>query len=407
MPDDDGGVAVPPRVGSFPLGLAVADLYADLRVTPLLDRLLKHSRALLGTVAGSVSLVDTTTGRYDKVAEVGATCQLGRSFPLDEGATGQAVTRRMPVVIDDYGDLRGGHLPVDHPAARGAAAAVPLWWRGRVIGVNVAFAGRRRRFTAAEIDTFELLTQSVASAVVGGGAEVPSLAGLLREHGRLGAGDTGVQTVVTEVGAARPIPKEVAAAATDLVALVRRSAAVRTRASRLHVAVVHRPQGLRLLVQDETTDVVAAGRDPLGLGTHTWNELVALTGGGLGGEVGVEHVAGWGTLLRADFPSTAVRPTDPAGSATSPLTPRETEVLALLADGLSDREVASRLVISHKTVEKHVGAVLRKTGRTSRTAAVMHALDRGWLASDGTDGDDQGDAEMGDIPHRPSAPHHP
>jgi DNA-binding CsgD family transcriptional regulator len=390
VPADDDGRGSAIGAGSFPLGPAVADLYTDLRVTPLLERLLVHSRGLLRTVAGSVSLVDTATGRYDKVAEIGATCQLGRSFSLDEGATGQAASRRMPVVIDDYGDLRGGHLPADHPAARGAAAAVPLWWRGQVIGVNVAFAGRRRRFSAAEIEAFELLTQSIAPAVVGAGTAVPSLAGLLREHGRVVAGDTGVQTVVTEVGVAHPVPPEVASAATDLVALLRRSPAVRARASRLHVAVVHRPEGLRLLVQDETTDAVAASSDPLGLGTHTWNELVALTGGGLGGEVGVEHVAGWGTLLRADFPTAPAGPRARAPEPDTPaLTPRETEVLRLLADGLSDREVASRLVISPKTVEKHVSAVLRKTGTTSRTAAVVQAMDRVRLASDGAPGDDQ------------------
>ena len=162
----DGESRGPEGVERFPLGVAVADLYTDLRVNPLLRRLLVHSRALLGTVAGSVSLVDATRGRYDKIAEDGIACQLGRSFPLDEGATGQAVARRMPVVIDDYSDLRGGHLPPGHPANRGAAAAVPLWWRGEVIGVNVAFAGHRRRFTAAEVDAFELLTQSVAPAVV-------------------------------------------------------------------------------------------------------------------------------------------------------------------------------------------------------------------------------------------------
>ena len=157
----------------------------------------------------------------------------------------------MPVIIDDYSDVRGGHLPPDHPVGRGAAAAVPLWWRGEVIGVNVAFAGRRRRFTTAEVDAFELLTQSVAAAVVKAGAAVPSLAGLLREHGRVVAGATGVRTVVTEVGPVRPVPDDVAAAAADLVALVRRAAALRTGPSRLHVAVVHRPQGVRLLVQDE------------------------------------------------------------------------------------------------------------------------------------------------------------
>ena len=52
-------------------------------------------------------------------------------------------------------------------------------------------------------------------------------------------------------------------------------------------------------------------------------------------------------------------------------------MLRLLADGLSDREIAARLGISPKTVEKHVGAVLRKTGTPSRTAAVVHALEPG------------------------------
>jgi DNA-binding NarL/FixJ family response regulator len=44
--------------------------------------------------------------------------------------------------------------------------------------------------------------------------------------------------------------------------------------------------------------------------------------------------------------------------------------------------VAKALAISPKTVEKHVGALLRKTGTTSRTAAVVRALGRGWLAPD-------------------------
>jgi DNA-binding CsgD family transcriptional regulator/GAF domain-containing protein len=391
--DDDGLAAA---AAPFPLGPAVADLYADLRVTPLLDRLLVHSRGLLGTVAGSISLVDAPRGRYDKIAERGISCQLGRSFPLSEGATGEAVARRMPVVVDDYSDLRGGHLPPGHPASRGAAAAVPLWWRGEVIGVNVAFAGRRRRFTAAEVDAFELLTQSVAAAVVRGASTIPSLAGLLRDHGRVAAGETGVQTVVTEIGGVHPVPEAVATAAVDLVALVRRAAALRTRASRLHVAVVHRPRGLRLLVQDETADAVAPAADPLGLGTRTWNELLAVTGGGLGGEVGVEHVAGWGTLLRADFPDASPPPRPATPPAPSPMTPRENEVLRLLADGLSDREVAARLVISRKTVEKHVGAVLRKTGTASRTAAVVQALDQGWLAP--------GEAPDADAPRDRAAP---
>ena len=73
---------------------------------------------------------------------------MGLFLPLDEGATGQAVDRRTPVVIDDYGDLRAGQLPPGHPVGHGAV--LPRFRRGRrgeVIGVNVVFAGRRCWFT--------------------------------------------------------------------------------------------------------------------------------------------------------------------------------------------------------------------------------------------------------------------
>ena len=50
-----------------------------------------------------------------------------------------------------------------------------------------------------------------------------------------------------------------------------------------------------------------------------------------------------------------------------PLTEREREVRGLLVQGLPDRVIAQRLVLSVKTVEKHVGAVLRKTGARNRT----------------------------------------
>ena len=49
------------------------------------------------------------------------------------------------------------------------------------------------------------------------------------------------------------------------------------------------------------------------------------------------------------------------------VTPRETEVLDLVAAGLSNRDIAARLYLSHRTVEKHVESLLRKTGTRSRT----------------------------------------
>ena len=64
------------------------------------------------------------------------------------------------------------------------------------------------------------------------------------------------------------------------------------------------------------------------------------------------------------------------------LTPREREVLRLLADGLTNREIADRLVVSHHTVHRHVTNLLRKLGLSSRTAAAAHAVRAGLFDDD-------------------------
>ena len=64
-------------------------------------------------------------------------------------------------------------------------------------------------------------------------------------------------------------------------------------------------------------------------------------------------------------------------AAPAGLTAREQEVLALLADGLADREISQRLFISERTVHHHVSAVLSKVGVSSRTAAAREAARMG------------------------------
>ena len=60
------------------------------------------------------------------------------------------------------------------------------------------------------------------------------------------------------------------------------------------------------------------------------------------------------------------------------LTPRESEILALLAEGLSNRGIGNDLGISEGTVKVHVKAILRKLGVTSRVAAAVLAVEHGW-----------------------------
>ncbi|MBL7198948.1 MAG: response regulator transcription factor [Anaerolineae bacterium] len=62
------------------------------------------------------------------------------------------------------------------------------------------------------------------------------------------------------------------------------------------------------------------------------------------------------------------------------LTERELEVLRLAARGMSNREIASELTISVRTVQTHLTHIFGKMGVGSRTEAVIHGLRKGWLA---------------------------
>ena len=72
------------------------------------------------------------------------------------------------------------------------------------------------------------------------------------------------------------------------------------------------------------------------------------------------------------------RPADPAQVR---LTPRESDVLRLVVDGLTARQIATRLVLSPRTVENHIQRVLHRLGLPNRAALVRYSVENGLVGT--------------------------
>ena len=89
---------------------------------------------------------------------------------------------------------------------------------------------------------------------------------------------------------------------------------------------------------------------------------------------------------------------DFSNSVQMSLSSREMEIIELVADGLTNQEIAQKLTISKRTVDNHVSNMFTKTGSKNRVALLNWAMDHGKICRDGFNccslPDDEDDASL-------------
>jgi DNA-binding NarL/FixJ family response regulator len=125
-------------------------------------------------------------------------------------------------------------------------------------------------------------------------------------------------------------------------------------------------------LDDEVLAALSAGADAYCVKSSDTSTVIdavrIVAGGGAYFDPRIAHVV----LRRLGAPS-------PHPSTDSPLTPRELDVLRLIADGIGNVEIAERLNIGLGTVKGHIRDILEKLSAADRTQAAVNALRRGYL----------------------------
>jgi DNA-binding NarL/FixJ family response regulator len=118
----------------------------------------------------------------------------------------------------------------------------------------------------------------------------------------------------------------------------------------------------------------AVGHEEIGgeLMVTTWPHSAAVENGEWDPGLSVSRING-GIVIQT-------RPANTVHVGAQPLTDREGEVLALVAEGLTNKLIGAQLGISERTVKNHLTSIMTKLRATDRTHSVVTAVRLGWLA---------------------------
>ncbi|TFD07697.1 GAF domain-containing protein [Cryobacterium sp. TMT1-66-1] len=388
----------------------------DTGLGPLLERILLRAAQLLGCAMGSICTIDETAQVYRKEVDLGDECRAGQVFSLDEGVTGAVVRAGGSVVFSEYSKVPGGHLGRDDARYQRPVIGVPIRLPSGVIGACVVFANSSERlFTSQDARILERFAAQAAAAIADFRLHTVAIevninlaefhtserAALAHGFGLPGGDDPCRPTHVSIGRLTETHPHRV---------LVMHERPV-IRAGLVHL-LTQEGTGIQVIAEcGDAAGALAAARYLQPDVVVTDIDLVDLPGVDLPGADLIEalartspgtavvllvgdphderirraaHSGARGFLNRSAEGHSLVRAVDSAvaGDAVlsrsllemwrepadpALLTSREREVRRLVEGGLRDKQIGTELGISVKTVEKHVGTILRKTGAANRT----------------------------------------